>query len=78
MMRKLIGAFVELMICQLLFLKDDGHGIRCPLHLLFKELMNTFLAWIVNRRVVPLHQQPVALAFTEQRQFPHRRLRPRQ
>ena len=56
MMRKLIGAFVELMICQLLFLKDDGHGIRRPRHLFLEQLVNTLLAGIVNRRVVPLHQ----------------------
>ena len=61
-MRQLIGPFVQFAIGQLLIFKDHRDGIGGPLHLLLEQLMHAAVAGIVNRRVVPLHQQLMTFA----------------
>ena len=54
----------------MLILEDHCHRLRRPVHLRLEKLMDTFVPRVIRRSVVPLHQNPMALSFSEQRQLP--------
>ncbi|BCQ27142.1 hypothetical protein NK8_53310 (plasmid) [Caballeronia sp. NK8] len=61
MMRKLIGACIELRVREGRVFEDERNGIGRALHLLFKQLMNAQMLRIRRRRVVPAFEQCVLL-----------------
>src|SRR4026208_213498 len=57
MMRQLIRSRVQLRIAQRLSFITNSHSIRATLNLLFKQLVETLVRWIVPARLVPLKDQ---------------------
>ena len=66
---QLIGAFIELAIGQLFVFKDDGRRFRRALDLLLEQFMNAFVPRVIPLRLVPLHQQLLALGIRQQGQI---------
>ena len=67
-MNQLISAAIQLSITYFLLTELNCHGLRRALHLLFEELMNTSLARILARSIVPLGQ--LLLFFLRQQRQP--------
>jgi hypothetical protein len=63
----LIGAPIQLPVCELLLFINSRHGIRRFLGLLFEELMDTLIFGIVSFRIVPFNEQLMLLSFREDR-----------
>ena len=66
-MCKLVGLYIEVTVGQLLLLKDQGNGIRGPLHLLCKQLREPGLGITLLSGIPPVQQQGV-LGLGDQRQ----------
>ncbi len=68
-MSQLIAALVQLLIAQLQSSVHHSHRIRPLAYLLRNQLVQAAIAWILPLRVIPLHQQALALALAQQPQL---------
>ncbi len=59
-MGQLIGASIELSVRQVLSLKHDGHAVRRPQDLLFKQLVEALVFGAFGLGIVELNQQFLA------------------
>lgn len=67
-MRQAVCPLVEFSVSQLLTLKLERNRIRRALHLGLEKIVNAEVPWIVFVRGIPLHADPLALRFAENRQ----------
>ena len=66
---QLVGALIELAIRQLPVFEHHRRGVRRPVDLLLKELMQAAVLGIGNLRPVPVHEQLLALSIRQKGQF---------
>ena len=68
-MAELVGADVEFPVGQSLIFKHHRHRLRRALHLLFEQLVDTFVPWIFPLRPVPFYQDLLPLGVAQQRRL---------
>ena len=67
-MCQLISSRIQLLVAQLLVLEYYGYGIRVFLYLFLEEMVDAFVFWVLDSRVVELHKKLITLRFRQQRQ----------
>ena len=61
-----ISPLIQIPIREGLHPEHHGHRLRCALHLLLEQLMDTFVLWIVPLRPVPFHEDLMAFRLRHQ------------